>query len=91
VQVAVLNATSTRGAAAKLARQLRRRHVKIGRVGNLSESLPPGLQILYSPGNAAQAQVLARSLSSQHPKVEPINPVAQAAAGHNAPVAVVIG
>jgi LCP family protein required for cell wall assembly len=91
VPVAVLNATSTRGAAAKLAAQLRRRKAKVSRVGNLSEALPPGLLILYSPGNAAQAAVLARSLSSQHPKVEPINPVAQAAAGRDARVAVVIG
>jgi hypothetical protein len=90
VPVAVLNATSTQGAAAKLARQLRGRKVKVGKVGNLSESLPPGLQILYSPGNAAQAGVLARALSSRHPKVEPINPVAQAAAGKSARLVVVI-
>jgi polyisoprenyl-teichoic acid--peptidoglycan teichoic acid transferase len=89
VPVAVLNATSTQGAAASLARQLRRRRIKVGRVGNLSEPLPPGTLILYSPGNAGQAAVLARSLASRHPKVEPINPVAQAAAG-SAPVAVVI-
>jgi hypothetical protein len=88
--VAVLNATSTRGAAANLARQLRGRKVKVARVGNLTESLPPGLLILYSPGNAAQAAVLARTLASRHPKVEPINPVAQAAAGHSAKVVVVI-
>jgi hypothetical protein len=90
VPVAVLNATSTQGAAAKLARQLRGHHVKVGRVGNLSEALPHGLLILYSPGNAAQAGVLARTLSSQHPKVEPINPVAQAAAGHSAGLVVVV-
>jgi hypothetical protein len=89
--VAVLNATSTPGAAAKLARRLRRHQVKIARVGNLTEALPSGLLILYAPGNSAQAAVLARSLSSQHPKVEPINPVAQAAAGHNAHVVVVVG
>jgi hypothetical protein len=89
VPVAVLNATSTQGAAAKLARRLRARKVKIAHVGNLSEPLPPGLLILYSPGNSAQAAVLARSLSSQHPKVEPINPVAQAA-GHGARIVVVI-
>jgi hypothetical protein len=91
VPVAVLNATNTPGAAAKLARQLRGHKVKVERVGNLTEALPPGLLILYSPGNAAQAGLLARSLSSQHPKVEPINPVAQAAAGHGAGIAVVIG
>ena len=90
VPVAVLNATSTRGAAAKLAQQLHRSGVKISTVGNLNESLPPGVLILYAPGNAAQASLLARSLGSQHPTVEPINPVAQAAAGRNAQIAVVI-
>jgi LCP family protein required for cell wall assembly len=90
VPVAVLNATSTQGAAGRLARQLRRQHVKVSGVGNLSESLPPGLLILYSPGNAGQAAILAHSLASKHPTVEPINPVAQAAAGASAQLAVVI-
>ena len=90
VPVAVLNATATQGAAAKLARQLRGRGVKVSTVGNLRESLPPGVWILYAPGNAAQASLLARSLASKHPAVEPINPVAQAAAGRSAQIAVVI-
>jgi hypothetical protein len=90
VPVAVLNATSTRGAASTLARRLRRRGVKVATVGNLSESLPPGVLILYSPGNAAQAGLLSHALASEHPAVEPINPVAQAAAGRNVQIAVVI-
>jgi polyisoprenyl-teichoic acid--peptidoglycan teichoic acid transferase len=91
VSVAVLNATSTQGAAGRLARQLRASHVKVGTVGNLTEPLPPGLEILYSPGYSGQAALLARSMSARHPKVEPINPVAQAAAGRGAHLAVVIG
>jgi hypothetical protein len=81
VPVAVLNATSTQGAAGGLAQQLRSRGVKIARVANLTESRPPGLWILYGPGARTQAARLARLLATRKPTIAPIDPVAQAAAG----------
>jgi len=90
VQVAVLNTTSTPGAAGRLALQLQRQGIKVGNVTNLSESRPPGLLILYVPGNRGQATILAHVLAAQHPTVALIDPVAQAAAGTSARLAVVI-
>ncbi len=90
VPVAVLNATPTPGAAGRLARELRLRGAKIVAVGNLSESRPPGVLILYAPGARPQAAITARMLAAQHPAIEPIDPVAQAAAGSGTKVAVVI-
>lgn len=90
VPVAVLNATSTPGAAGRLARQLRSRGVKIDTVGNISESRPPGLLILYAPGARPEAEVTAKLLGAQRPTVAPIDPVAQAAAGTKIHVVVVI-
>jgi hypothetical protein len=88
--VAVLNGTRTPGAAGRLARQLRRRRVDVAKVGNLSESRPPGLLVLYAPGDRPQAALLAHVLSGQKFTIEPIDPVAQAAAGSKARLAVVI-
>jgi hypothetical protein len=90
VPVAVLNASKTRGAAAKLAGQLRGRGVKVGTVGNLTQSRPPGLLILYSPGYKPDASALAAVLASRHPAVQPIDPAVQAAAGSKARLALVI-
>jgi polyisoprenyl-teichoic acid--peptidoglycan teichoic acid transferase len=90
VPVVVLNASRMRGAAAKLAAQLRGRGVKIGSVGNLTQSHPPGLLILYSPGYKSDAAALARVLASRHPAVQPIDPSVQAAAGKKARLALVI-
>ncbi len=90
VPVAVLNATSTQGAGGGLAQQLSSRGVKIAAVGNLDESRPPGLWILYAPGARAQAARLARLLARRAPKLAPIDPVTQAAAGTATEVVVVI-
>jgi hypothetical protein len=94
VPIAVLNATQDQGAAGRLALQLQRSRVKVAKVGNLNESLPPGLVILYSPQDASdargQAEVLARMLAARKPTIEPMNPVAQAAAGNDTQLAVVI-
>jgi hypothetical protein len=90
VPVAVLNATSQQGAAGRLARQLRHRGVKIATVGNLSESLQPGLLILYAPRARGQAAVLAHLLAPRSPVMEPLDPTAQAAAGSHTKLAVVI-
>jgi hypothetical protein len=90
VPVAVLNATSTPGAAGRMARQLRLSGVKVATVGNLAESLPPGMQILYAPGARPDAELAARMLRAHRPSVQPINPLAQAAAGNRTQVVVVI-
>jgi LCP family protein required for cell wall assembly len=90
VPVGVLNATSAPGAAGRLAGQLRMRGVKVATVGNLVESLPPGLLILYAPGARGEAQIAARMLRAQKPTIQPINPVAQAAAGSKTQVVVVV-
>ncbi|MBV8941946.1 MAG: LytR C-terminal domain-containing protein, partial [Solirubrobacterales bacterium] len=90
VPVAVLNATTQPGAAGRLANRLRKRGVKIATVGNLRESLQPGLLILYQPRARSQAAVLAHLLASRSPVLEPIDPTAQAAAGGHTKLAVVI-
>jgi LCP family protein required for cell wall assembly len=90
VPVAVLNASGTAGAAGRLARQLRHRGVKVDKVGNLSESRPPGLLILYAPGDRTQAALLARALAGRKTAILPIDPIAQATAGHAARLAVVV-
>jgi LCP family protein required for cell wall assembly len=90
VSVAVLNATSTHGAASRLAQQIRSREVKIAGVGNLTESRPPGLWILYAPGARIQAARLAYLLAPQTPRIAPIDHAEQAAAGRTTKVVAVI-
>jgi hypothetical protein len=88
--VAVLNATSTQGAAASVARQLRGKGIRVATVGNLTASRPSGLQIRYSPGAQAQAQRLAGMLGGHSPTIAPMDAATQAAAGRSS-LAVVIG
>jgi hypothetical protein len=91
VPVAVLNAGTQQGAAKTLADQLRGEHVNIGSVGNLVEARPPGMQILYAPGQSAQASRLAHLLSSHQPVVAAIDPATSAAVGSGAQLVVVVG
>ena len=90
VPVAVLNATSTSGAAKALGTQLQADHVTVSEVGNVTETRPPGTEVLYAPGDQAQAGLVARLLSARSPTVAPIDPVTAAAAGSGAQVVVVI-
>jgi LCP family protein required for cell wall assembly len=90
VPVAVLNATTTSGAAGRIADQLRADKVQIGTVGNVTESRGGGVLIMYAPGAREQAARVARLLTKQSPTVAPIDPSAQAAAGATAKVVVVI-
>jgi LCP family protein required for cell wall assembly len=90
VPVAVLNATPTPGAAHRLAVSLQSMGVKVSEVGNVTETRPPGTEILYSPGDQAQARRLARLLPSKAPTVSPIDPVTAAAAGAGAALVIVI-
>jgi hypothetical protein len=80
VPIVVLNATSTPGAAHDLALALQARHVPVRAVGNVTETLPPGTEILYAAGERRQAQLLAKILSGRSPTVAPIDPVTSAAA-----------
>jgi len=89
VTVAVLNATSTQGAAARLAQQLRTRAIRVAAVGNVADPRAPGLWILYAPGARAQAVLLASQLPGQAPRIAPIDPAARAAAGSIKLVAVI--
>jgi polyisoprenyl-teichoic acid--peptidoglycan teichoic acid transferase len=90
VPVAVLNATTTPGAAGQLATRLRTDGVTVSEVGNVTETLPPGLEILYAAGYRAQALRVARLLASRPARVGPIDPVSAAAAGSGARVVVEI-
>jgi LCP family protein required for cell wall assembly len=88
--VTVLNSGSAPGSAASLAVSLRAQGVKVVSVGNVQEQRPPGIQVLFVPGQQPQAELLAHLLSSQRPTVAPIDPVAQAAAGPSAQLVIVI-
>ena len=90
VPVAVLNATTTQGAAAALAQQLSSRGVKITAVGNVNDPRPPSLWILYAGGDRTQATRLAKLLAARSPRLAPIDPAAQAAAGPAAALTVEI-
>ena len=89
--VAVLNATSTAGAAGQVAGQLRGRGAKVASVGNLTGWQRSGLWVLYGPGERSQALSVAHLLSPRVAAVAPIDATVQAAAGAGAGVVVVIG
>jgi hypothetical protein len=88
--VAVLNATSTQGAAANLAQQLRAKGIKVATVGNVAASRRSGLLILYAQGEQAQARRLAGMLTGKSPTIAPMDAATHAAAGRSS-LAVVIG
>jgi polyisoprenyl-teichoic acid--peptidoglycan teichoic acid transferase len=89
VPVAVLNSTQINGAAHQLAVQLQGDGVTVSEVGNVTETRPPGLEVLYGVGEKNQAERLARLLSGRSPTVAPIDPVTAAAAGSDS-LAVII-
>ena len=91
VPVSVLNASGVTGAARALALQLQAQKVGIGTVGNDTEPRPPGLEIMYAPGQRPQALLLAHMLAARSPTVLPIDPATTAAAGYGTKLAVVIG
>jgi len=91
VPVAVLNATSTAGAASHLAGQLRGRGAKVASVGNLTSWQRSGLWVLYGPGERSQALSAARLLSPRVAAVAPIDAAVRAVAGTSASVVIVIG
>jgi polyisoprenyl-teichoic acid--peptidoglycan teichoic acid transferase len=90
VPVVVLNATSTPGAAHQLAVALQAKRVSVSSIGDVSETRPPGIQVLYAPGDRVQAERVARLLSTRAPSVAPMDPVTSGAAGGHAAVVIVI-
>ncbi len=89
--VVVLNATQTAGAAHRMAVLLQAHRVKVTGVGNLSQqTLPPGNEIQYAPGERAQALLLAHLVGAAANAVAPIDPVVAAAAGSNPQLVLVI-
>jgi len=88
--IAVLNAGSVQGAAARLARSLRARHLDVLGAAHLGKPAPSSYEVLYGPGARAQARALARTLAQKQPVVAPLDPAAQAAAGPKARLVVVI-
>ncbi len=90
VPVAVLNATSTPGAAGRMAGQLRGRGAKVGSVGNLNGWQRSGLWVLYGAGKRVQALSVARLLAPRAATIAPIEASVQAA-GNGASLVVVIG
>ncbi len=90
VPVAVLNGGTVPGAAAELGTQLKHQGVNVTTEANLGAAPPVGLEVLYTPGQMAQADRLARLLKGQSPTIAPADPVAEGAAGTAARVIVVL-
>jgi len=88
--VAVLNAGSVPQAAHRLAVDLARRRVHVVGIGNLGAAAPAEYEVLYTPGDARQARLLAFILKAQRPHVAPIDPAATQAAGTEPRLVVVI-
>jgi len=87
--VAVLNAGETPDAAHHLALELTRHHVHVVGIANLSPAPPVSYEVLYTPGDAGQAQLLAGILKAHHPLVAPIDATTSHAIG-SAPRLVVL-
>jgi LCP family protein required for cell wall assembly len=88
--VAVLNAGSVAQAAHRLAVDLARHRVHVIGIGNLGAAAPAAYEVLYTPGDVAQARLLAGILTARHPLVAPISPAATQAAGAGPKLIVVI-
>jgi LCP family protein required for cell wall assembly len=90
VPVAVFNATSTPGAAHRIAARLRAGRVRVGEIGDISAILSPGIYVLYPPGAEAQAQRVARLLHGPTPAVKPIQPQVQKTVGRHHEIVVLL-
>ncbi|HMD52231.1 MAG TPA: LytR C-terminal domain-containing protein, partial [Solirubrobacteraceae bacterium] len=89
VPVAVFNATSTPGAAHRLADTLRADQIQLAQIGNINASLGHGVYVLYPPGAATQAQRVARLIPSLSPTVAPIQPQVQSTIGRHDEIVVI--
>jgi hypothetical protein len=84
VPVAVFNATSTPGAAHRLADTLKADHIHLSQIGNINANLGHGVYVLYPPGAQTQARRVALLIPNSSPTIAPIQPQVQNATGkHN--------
>jgi hypothetical protein len=91
VPIAVLNATSTPGAAHTIATTLEANHLHVRRVGDIKNaSLAHGAYVLYPPGAKRQAQEVARLIPSLSPTVTAIQPQLQNTVGQHDEIVVVL-
>jgi LCP family protein required for cell wall assembly len=90
VPVAVFNATSTPGAAHRLADTLKADRIRLGEIGDITVSLRPGVYVLYPPGAQAQARQVGRLIPNPTPIVEPIQLQVQNAVGQHDEIVVVV-
>ncbi|HET9720323.1 MAG TPA: LCP family protein [Solirubrobacteraceae bacterium] len=88
--VVVLNAGQVPHAAHHLALDLTQRHVHVVATGNLDAPPPTTYEVLYRPGDAGQARLLARMLAADKPRVQPMSPSTSQAVGSVPRLAVVI-
>jgi len=89
--VAILNATSTPGAAHRVADRLKADRVHLGLVGNIPISPGRGVYVFYPPGAETQAQHLARLIKSASPTVAPTPPGVRSATGGHDEIIIVYG
>jgi polyisoprenyl-teichoic acid--peptidoglycan teichoic acid transferase len=89
VPVAVFNATSTPGAAHRLAETLRADRIHVSQIGNINASLGSGVYVLYPPGAQTQARRVARLIPNLSPTVAPIQPQVQSAVGRHNEIVVI--
>jgi LCP family protein required for cell wall assembly len=91
VPVAVYNATSTPGAAHRVAATLAANHLRVGKIGQIrNASLARGAYVLYPPGAEGQAREVARLIPSLSPIVTPIQPQVQNTVGAHDEIVVVL-
>jgi polyisoprenyl-teichoic acid--peptidoglycan teichoic acid transferase len=89
VPVAVFNATSTPGAARRLADALKADRMHLSQVGNINASLGSGVYVFYPPGAQAQARRVARLIPNLSPTIAPIQPQVQSAVGRHNEIVVI--
>jgi LCP family protein required for cell wall assembly len=89
VSVAVFNATSTPGAAHRLADALKADRIHLSEIGNINASLGSGVYVLYPPGAQAQARRVAKLIPNFSPTVAPIQPQLQNAVGRHNEIVVI--
>jgi polyisoprenyl-teichoic acid--peptidoglycan teichoic acid transferase len=91
VLVAIFNATSTPGAAHRIAATLKANRVHVGKVGQIkSAGLGKGAYVLYPPGTEAQARSVAALIGSLSPIVTQIQPQVQRAIGAHHEIVIVL-
>ncbi len=89
VPVAVFNATSTPGAAHRLADSLKAGGIQLGQIGNINAIVGHGVYVFYPPGAQALARQVAGRIPSPAPTIAPIQPQIQNAVGKHDEIVVI--